>query len=67
MRTIVLETSVIGQFLATLKDRGSELPSLQTGRPVLYLKCWGSDYPYLQGVGQQKRWLPAPVGSKPGI
>ena len=67
MRTIVLETSVIDQFLATLKDRGAELPSPRTGRPVLYLKCWGCDYPYLQGVERQERCLPVPVNSKPGI
>lgn len=54
-----LERSVIDQFLAALKDRRTELPYPQIRGPVLYLKCWGSDYPYLQGVEQEKRWLPA--------
>jgi hypothetical protein len=67
MRTNSLEPSVIGQFLGTLKDRGTELPYSQSSRPMLYLKYWGSDYPYLQGVEQQKRWLPVPVDSRPGI
>ena len=67
MRTNSLESSVFGQFLGTLKDRGTELPYSQSSRPMLYLKCWGSDYPYLQGVEQQKRWLPVPVDSTPGI
>ncbi len=65
MRTSNLQTLVIGQFLATLKDRRAELPYPKSGRPVLYLKCWGSDYPYLQGVEQQERWLPALVRSRP--
>ena len=63
MRTSSLEPSVIGRFLATLKDRGTDLPYPPNSRPVLYLKCWGSDYPYLQGVVQQKRWLPAVMDS----
>lgn len=63
MRTNNLRTSVMGHFLATLEDRGTELPYLQGGKPVLYLKCWGSDYPYLQGLEQQKRCLPVPVDS----
>jgi len=67
MRPSNLETSVIGQFLATLKDRGTELPYPQSIKPVLYLKCWGSDYPYLQGGEMQKRWLPVPVGARPNL
>jgi hypothetical protein len=67
MRTNSLGPSVIGQFLGTLKDRGTELPYSQSSRPMLYLKYWGSDYPYLQGAEQQKRWLPVPVDSTPGI
>jgi hypothetical protein len=67
MRSSNLETSVIGQFLATLKDRGTELSYPQSSRPVLYLKCWGSDYPYLQGGEMQTRWLPAVVKSSPTI
>ncbi|MGE5839963.1 MAG: hypothetical protein ACM34H_08500 [Deltaproteobacteria bacterium] len=60
-----LEGSVIGQFLAALRDRRTELPYPQTGGPVLYLKCWGSDYPYLQGVEQEKRWVPAVMNPEP--
>ncbi|MGE5838915.1 MAG: hypothetical protein ACM34H_03200 [Deltaproteobacteria bacterium] len=32
---------------------------------MLYLKCWGSDYPYLYGAEQPKRWLPFVVESAP--
>jgi len=53
------------KLLGTLKERGTELPYSQSGRPVLCLKCWGSDYPYLQGVEQEKRWLPALMDSAP--
>ena len=63
MRTNSLESSVFGQFLDTSKDRGTELPYFQSSRPMLYLKCWGSDYPYLQGREQQKRCLPVPADS----
>jgi hypothetical protein len=52
-------------LLGTLKERGTELPYSQSSRPVLYLKCWGSDYPYLQRVEQEKRWLPARMDSSP--
>jgi hypothetical protein len=51
----------ISEFVIGLNGQGFRLPSDRKGRPVLYLKCWGSDYPYLQGVGQQKRWLPVEV------
>ena len=67
MRSSNFETSVIGQFLATLKDRRTELPYPKSSRPVLYLKCWGSDYPYLQGGEMQKRSLPVPVGARPNL
>ena len=63
MRTNSLEASVIGQFLSALKDRGTVLSCPQSNRPMLYLKCWGSDYPYLQATEQEKRWLPAVVPS----
>jgi hypothetical protein len=67
MRTNNLEPSVIGRFLVTLKGRGTEFPYPQSGRPVLYLKCWGSDYPYLQGDEVHKNWLPVVVKSPPAI
>jgi len=67
MRTNSLESSVFGQFLGTLKDRGTELPYSQSSRPMLYLKCWGSDYPYLQGREKQNLWLPVVVKSPPSI
>jgi len=63
MSTHNLESSVIGQLIETVKERGTELPCLQSARPVLYLKCWGPDYPYLQGVELQRRWLPIVVDS----
>jgi|GEM_PF-3564422 hypothetical protein len=65
MRPNTLENSVLGQFLAALKDRRTEVPYPQSAGPLLYLKCWGSDYPYLQGVEQEKRWLPALMDSAP--
>ena len=67
MRTNSLESSVFSQFLGTLKDRGTELPYSQSSRPMLYLKCWGSDYPYLQGREKQNLWLPVVVKSPPSI
>ena len=67
MRTNNLEPSVIGQFLGALKDRGTVWPYPQSGRPVLYLKCWGSDYPYLQRGEVYKNWLPVLVKSPPAI
>jgi len=65
MRISNLETYVIDQFVLTLKEKRTESHNLHRGKPVLYLKCWGSDYPYL-GVEQQKRWLPVVVNSAPG-
>jgi hypothetical protein len=67
MRLNHLQPFVIGQFLAALKDRGTVLSCPQSNRPVLYLKCWGSDYPYLQGREKQNRWLPVVVKSQPSI
>jgi hypothetical protein len=69
MRANHLEHAVIGQFFAALKDRRTDLPHSHNSRPMLYLKCWGSDYPYLHGFEPQTRWLPVPVDSplsKPG-
>ena len=63
MRLTNLETHVIDQFLFTLKKRESESLNPHGGKPALYLRCWGSDYPYLQGLEQQKRCLPVPVDS----
>jgi len=65
MRANSFEPSVIGRFFGTPKDQRTDLPYSQSGRPVLYLKYWGSDYPYLQGVGEQKRWLPVAMRSSP--
>jgi hypothetical protein len=62
-----LKERVIGQFIIVLEEQESESLNPHQGRSVLYLKSWGSDYPYLQGVEQQKRWLPVPVNSRPGI
>ena len=63
MRLTNLETHGIDQFLFTLKKTESESLNPHGGKPVQYLKCWGSDYPYLQGLEQQKRCLPVPVDS----
>lgn len=67
MRVTNFDTRVIDQFALTLKEQARESFNPQTRKPLLYLKCWGSDYPYLQRVEQQKRWLPALVDSMPGI
>jgi hypothetical protein len=67
MRLTNLETHGIDQFLFTLKKTESESLNPHGGKPVLYLKCWGSDYPYLRGAEQQERWLPVPVDSAPRI
>lgn len=66
MRLSNLETHKIDQFVLTLREQGKASINLQTAKPVLYLKCWGSDYPYLDGLGQQKRWLPVLVDSTLG-
>jgi hypothetical protein len=65
MRANNFEPYTMASFLASLRDRGPDLPHSQSGKPVLYLKCWGSDYPYLQRVEQEKRWLPARIDSAP--
>ena len=57
------ETRMTEYFFHTLKDRGSRSLNPHNDNPLLYLKCWGSDYPYLRGVEQQKRWLPLVVNS----
>jgi len=67
MRLSNLEKCVIDQFVLTLKEQGTESLNPHSGRPVLYLKCWGSDYPYLRGIEQQKRWLPVAMDSAPSI
>jgi hypothetical protein len=67
MSTNSLKSSVFGQFLDTSKDRGTELPYFQSSRPMLYLKYWGSDYPYLQGREKQNLWLPVVVKSQRSI
>jgi len=66
MRISNLETHGIDQFFLTLKQKAPESLNLQSGAPILYLKCWDSDYPYL-GVEQQKRWLPVMVARTPSI
>jgi len=63
MRFSNLETRVIDPFFLTLREQGSQSINPQIRKPLLYLKCWGSDYPYLQGLGRQERWLPAVVPS----
>jgi len=57
------DTAVMDRFLVALKERGAVFHNPQRSGSVLYLKCWGSDYPYLQGVEEQKRLLPAVVPS----
>jgi hypothetical protein len=61
-----LETRVIDQFVLTLKEQRTESLTPYRRSPLLYLKCWGSDYPYL-GMEQQKRWLPVMVAKTPSI
>jgi hypothetical protein len=58
-----LKERVIGQFVIVLKEQESESLKPHRAKPALYLKCWGSDYPYLQGLEQQKRWLPVVADS----
>jgi len=67
MRVTNLDTRVIDQFVLALREQGRESLNPQIRKPLLFLKCWGSDYPYLQGVEQQKRWLPVVVDSTPSI
>jgi hypothetical protein len=57
------ETRMTESFFHTLKDQGSRSLNPYNHSPLLYLKCWGSDYPYLLEVEQQKRWLPLVVTS----
>ena len=65
MRLRDLETCRTKYFFCTLKDQGSRSPNPHKESPVLYLKCWGLDYPYLYGAEQPKRWLPFVVESAP--
>jgi len=65
MRLRDLETCRTKYFFCTLKDQGSRSPNPHKESPVLYLKCWGLDYPYLNVVEQPKRWLPFVVNSAP--
>ena len=65
MKVNNLEPFRISRFFASLKDRGTELPYPQSAGPLLYLKCWGSDYPYLQKIEQEKRWLPVAIDLPP--
>ena len=65
MRFRDLETCRTKYFFCTLKDQGSRSPNPHNESTVLYLKCWGSDYPYLYGAEQPKRWLPFVVESAP--
>jgi hypothetical protein len=67
MRANPLEGFRIGPFLAAEKDRGTQGPLPRDQRSTLYLKCWGSDYPYLQGLEPRKRWLPAKVDPGQGL
>jgi hypothetical protein len=55
---------MVDRFLtAPIERRFESLKPESRKPPMLYLKCWGSDYPYLQGLEQQKRCLPVPVDS----
>jgi hypothetical protein len=45
-------------FFHTLRDQGSRSLNPRKDSPLLYLRRWGLDYPYLGGVEPQKRWLP---------
>lgn len=65
MKADHVQASGMGQFFAALREREILLDNPQRSRPMLYLKYWGSDYPYLPGIRQQKRWLPVPVHSTP--
>jgi len=59
---------MVDRFLAAPTERGFEsLKPPSSKPPVLYLKCWGPDYPYLRGGEQHKRWLPVPVDSAPSL
>ena len=58
-----LETRMTEYLFHTLKEQGSRSLNPHSGSPLLYLKCWESDYPYLREVEQQKRCLPVLVDS----
>jgi hypothetical protein len=59
-----LKERVIGQFVVVVNEQECESINPHEGKSVLYLKSWGSDYPYLRGAGEQRRWLPVPVDPK---
>jgi len=68
MRPNYLGIYMVDRLLAAPIEHGSESLRPDSSKPpMLYLKCWGSDYPYLQGVKQQRRWLPVPVASARSI
>jgi len=61
MRISYLETRTNEYFYPSLREQRSRSINPHNDSPLLYLKCWGSDYPYLRKIEQQKRWLPALV------
>jgi hypothetical protein len=65
MRLSHPETYMTDYFFHTLKEQGNGSLNLHHDSPLLCLKCWGLDYPYLPGVEQQKRWLPLVVNPAP--
>ena len=68
MRPNYFSVHVVDRLPAATTERGSESPGPDSGKPpILYLKCWEMDYPYLRGGDQHKRWLPAVVDSAPRI
>jgi hypothetical protein len=67
MRPSNPENRVVYQFVIPLEEETRESFNPQIRKPLLYLKCWGADYPYLQGVEQQYRWLPVVVKSPPSL
>jgi hypothetical protein len=67
MRISNLETRLIDPFVLTPIKRGTEPLNPPSAQKVLFLKCWGSDYPYLQTCEKQERWLPVLVVSGPSI
>ena len=62
MRVSNLETHIIDRFVLHFRENRTESRNPRRSEAVLYLKCWGQDYPYL-GVEPRKRWLPAVVDS----
>jgi hypothetical protein len=58
-----LETRMTEYMFHTLKEQGSRSLNPHSGSPLLYLKCGGSDYPYLREVEPQRRCLPVLLDS----